>query len=381
MKKLSLSLLTLTVLVLSSSVEAIKLDDCSFGFKTKRFFNPISKMHTREKNKELSKYAQDSVPSRGWIGSLYGTSRFFNPSKEYVSEILYLIEHGANPNISIPYRGGNSIFKPIYLFIENNDIESTRLLLEHGAHVDEPIIRDMHPLAFAHTKEMAELLMKYGAKTELTYAEYAQTSEISLLEAICSSSKYAPDLIPLYLNQIEEEKREEQAQIMLNRLFGCPTTTERTYSDLPADTIRYYASGEFRSARDSDTEIGRLKQIFKQKTDYLIQFGAQLPLMPNIIEKISSYRYSPEDVQLYFAQLEEEQRKEHAQTILNNLVQPDNRFPCKGCCYFHTNDFKKKMQYLIETGAQLPLALDTIRKANDYKKHIALINSVYNVAR
>lgn len=256
MKKLSLLLLTLTVLVLSSSeITAIKLNDCSFGFKTKRFFNSIRNMSTREKNKELREYAQDSVPSRGWIGSLYGTSRFFNPSKEYVSEILYLIEHGADANLPISYNR-NATFKPIYLFIENNDLESTRFLLEHGARVDEPIIGESHPLLFAYTKEMAKLLIEHDAQIENTYSEvdtWAKgTIKRNIFETVCLS-KYDPELILLYLAQLEEEKRKEQAQTMLNRLVH-PDTLEL--------------------ARYDRTDA------FKQKRDYLIKAGAQEELVP-----------------------------------------------------------------------------------------------------
>ncbi len=256
MKKLSLLFLTIAFFaVLSSSISStIRLDDCSFGFKTKRFFNPIHKMGAREKNKELREYAQDSVSSH----FLHGTAKFFTPLKDYSSEILYLIKHRANPNLAIPYKhtGGRSTFKPIYLFIENNDIENTRRLLEHGAHANEPIIGEFHPLLFAYTKEMVKLLLEYGAKIENTYDEVDSWSKgkikRDMFKTICLS-KYDAELVPFYLAQLEEEKRKDQAQIMLNILVKPDGLTDSKYHQT---------------------------NTFKRKKAYLIEAGAQLALVP-----------------------------------------------------------------------------------------------------
>ncbi len=269
MKKLSLLFLTLTVLVLSSSeITAIKLDDCNFGFKTKRLFNPIRKMSSREKNKELKEYAQSSV-SNHW---LFGTFRYFKPLKDYASNILYLVQHDADPNMSIPYKYSrqfkaaatqNATFKPIYLFIDNNDAEGTHLLLEHGADANEPIIGEFHPLLLAKKKEVAELLLQYGAKTKYTSYEiesYDWRSQKStklrkdIFDAICSY-QYDPELIPLYLAQLEEENRKEKAQMML-------------------DQLDYYHRGD--PFEDGTVISKSYSDILEKKKSYLIQAGAQL---------------------------------------------------------------------------------------------------------
>ncbi len=264
MKKKSLSLLTLTFFVLSSSISnAISLDDCGLIFKARRYFNPLEKMNTKEKNEELLSYAKGLVPrdSREFFSS---STKFFKPLQKYSSEILCSIQYGANPNLHVPYKYNfgrtTSTFKPIYLFIALNDLKNTELLLDSGARIDDPVIGDVHPLAFAYTKEMAELLLDHGAKIENAYC-YKQlpmnsdwVKEESLFEIICSP-KHDPELIPFYLDQLEEEKRKDQAQIMLNLL--------QTKEDDSEDFFCNHSKEE-----DNDR--------LKRKVNYLIEAGAEL---------------------------------------------------------------------------------------------------------
>lgn len=148
----------------------------------------LAKMSQHKKDKQLLFYASKAYPKPSvyTLRSLLGgasrpTFPIFEPAQMYLDKILDLIKHGASVNVNIPYYwmnkvGGSGTFKPIYLFIKSNNIEATRLLLAHGARIDNVINfkdRQYSGLAFATTKEMAELLISYGAFQAATNAKLA----------------------------------------------------------------------------------------------------------------------------------------------------------------------------------------------------------------
>lgn len=251
----SITGLTLCI-ALSTFSTQISGESYSLLYKTKRLLGPSSvkqleKMNQAEKNKELRFYAHqevDPIPSAlkaglwvisqsklfvcrtGWIN--------FTPNGKYLKDIIYLVKNGASPNCDIPYKWGHcqytevrgsGTFKPIYLFLAMHDEESVRLLLEHGASLDNVIQSDGNigdPLSFAKTPSMAKLLLDHGAKISSVInrknclSNLIWTDELtkfrSLIEVLADCKSNA-ELIPLYLSSYEGDVA-EFAQILWEQL-------------------------------------------------------------------------------------------------------------------------------------------------------------------
>ncbi len=209
-----------------------------FIYQAKRLFGAssykrVATMSQQEKDKELQFYAEKEVPHPSFLlGKL--TFPNFDPLKKNLNEIIHLVRYGASVNLDIPYHwahkvSGQGTFKPIYLFISTNDIKNTQLLLERGAKVDEPILQErisdassqVHPLFFAHTKEMAELLISYGADISQCknyhYLCGAYGKRGGLLQTMIDT-KYDAELIPLYFAQLEVDDKQKQAERMITEL-------------------------------------------------------------------------------------------------------------------------------------------------------------------
>jgi hypothetical protein len=231
----------------------------SYGllYKTKRLLGPssveqLAKMSQFEKDKELRFYTQqevDPVPSAlkagiwmalrskkwfvcrtGWVD--------FTPNGKYLKDIIYLVKNGASPNCDIPYQWGHynykeirgsGTFKPIYLFLAMHDEEGVRVLLEHGASLDNVIQSNGNigdPLSFAKTPSMAKLLLDHGAKIssvinrKFSLSGMVSTDELikfrSLIEVLASPDSDA-QLIALYLSCYEGNVA-EFAQVLWEQL-------------------------------------------------------------------------------------------------------------------------------------------------------------------
>lgn len=217
----------------------------SMLYQAKRMFGPssdkrLATMSQQEKDDELIFYAQKEVPEVSIVRKKYCPKQF-SPVHKQFPVIIYLLEHGACPNIDVPYRwqvkiSGQGIFKPIYLFIAANDLNSTHHLLKLGARVDMPIINQIHPLMFAKTRAMADLLIDYGARIG---------HSLTPLLHHMSDSSYDADLIPLYLSYMRYvEDIQTVAQEIMDRLLA----NSASYKDKQA--------------------------VYEQKKLYLIEAGA-----------------------------------------------------------------------------------------------------------
>lgn len=171
----------------------------------------LAKMSQDKKDKLLLSYAQREYPKPLLLLSK-ATFPIFEPQKMHFDDILHLIKHGASVNLDVPYYWNNKVtgqgtFKPLYLFIKANDITATRILLEHGATVDvviQPRGSQGYGLEFAHTCEMAKLLINHGACIEKALPSLIQ---------VLAEPTYEPELIPLYLSNLKDDATEYAQEI------------------------------------------------------------------------------------------------------------------------------------------------------------------------
>lgn len=131
------------------------------------------------------------------IKNIYDASPLFWAKRAEVMK--YLLDHGADPNIAANEE--EECVTPIFIAIQNNNLEAVKLLLSYGASVNVKNLNLETPLHQACTNinsstnnypEIVEILFKHGADIEAkTSGDYTPLH--------CASSHGALDIVKILL--------------------------------------------------------------------------------------------------------------------------------------------------------------------------------------
>ena len=80
--------------------------------------------------------------------------------KNDMKELRWLIKKGEDVNLKDGWKG----FTPLHLAVDENKEEMVKVLISEGAHIDAPDSMGKTPIFYAHTIEMAELLISTGSR-------------------------------------------------------------------------------------------------------------------------------------------------------------------------------------------------------------------------
>lgn len=104
---------------------------------------------------------EQGAPVDGYPPRIYKTHLIIALASDFTSlSALPLIAHGANPNARLWESG----YTALMLAVRTKNLEIVKALLEKGADVNASDEYGDNPLSFAKTKDMRDLLRRFGGK-------------------------------------------------------------------------------------------------------------------------------------------------------------------------------------------------------------------------